>query len=487
MELPNMKSVLTVKHKTFTKRTALWIAGLFFCFSCTNKHQVYLNILEKEKRSLPAYVAQKKEADKPSLKGLLSLEDAVKIALQYNKQLLAILEEKAISKGQETEAISLVLPKIDVSAAYSHLDHTLVIKDKNVKVTELDNYSLDLQVYQPIFHGGALYAGITSAFLACHLSDEQVKGQVQKTIYDAAKAYFDVLLSESLYLVNEKAVISAKSHLEEVQNKFKEGLASNYDKIRAEVEVTNFEAELIKQQNRVNLAKTGLLKILGASLKSEINLSSKLHYVSYDMPLDKALQTALLNRPEVLSAALAVGMQEQQLKVARSDWLPKINGFAGYKLGKPEPQANTTDSWGKQWSGGINLSWSIFDGLRTKGTVDKGKALVRQREYQLKNIKEMVALNVEQALLSLQDADALIRSQNLDLKRAQEGLELAQLNFKEGIASEIVVTDALSATARSESLYYSALYQHALSRLNLDLSMGTLSAKAIKLKKDAQK
>jgi len=265
-----------------------------------------------------------------------------------------------------------------------------------------------------------------------------------------------------------------------VESKLKEGLASHYDQLRAQVEVSNFEAVLIKQQNHINLSQTTFLKVIGASLKSKVELTESLDYSEFHIEIEKALKIALLNRHEILSAALVLGIQEEGLKIARSGWLPKINSFFGYKWGKPEPQANTTDSWGRDWSGGVNLQWSIFDGLRTKGAVDREKALIRQKEYLLKNIKEIVSLNIEQALLSLQDADNLVKSQSFDLKRSKEALELAELNFKEGMAAEIVVTDALSATARSASLYYTALYQHSLSRLNLDLAMGILSFQSVK-------
>jgi outer membrane protein len=447
----------------------------FIGFSCTSRKQTYLNIIEKEKASIPNYVSQKDESDRPYLEGSLNLEDALKIALQYNKQLKATLEEKAISKGRETEAISFIMPNLNASASYSHLKHTLVIKGKTVNVSDLNNYSLDLMVRQPIFHGGALYANIVAASLGRHLADEQIRGQVQRTIFETTKAYLDVLLARSLFQVAEKAVLSAKGHLKEVESKLEEGISSQFDKLRAQVEASNFEAGLIKQQNHLNLAEKALLKIIGASLKSKVKLTDGLNYEPFQIKLSKALKTALLNRHEVMSAALALGVQEEMLKRAKAGFLPKINGFAGYKWGKPEPQSNTTDSWGRAFSGGVSLEWPLFDGLRTKGAVDKEKALVRQKEFMLKNIKEMVSLNVEQALLSLQDADALVSSQKMDLKSAKEALELAELRFKEGMAPEIVVTDALSATARSESIYYSALYQHALARLNLDLAMGILS------------
>ncbi len=225
---------------------------------------------------------------------------------------------------------------------------------------------------------------------------------------------------------------------------------------------------------------------MGASLKSQIDLSESLDYSAFQIDQEEALKIALLNRHEVLASALALGIQEESLKIARSGWLPKVNGFFGYKWGKPEPQANTTDSWGRDWSGGVSLQWSIFDGLRTKGAVDKEKALIRQKEYLLKNIKELVSLNVDQALLSLQDAEALVKSQTLDLRRAKEALELAELRFKEGVAAEIVVIDTLSATAKSASLYYIALYQHSLARLNLDLAMGILSFNSVKQEKEVK-
>ncbi|MFA5250778.1 MAG: TolC family protein, partial [Parachlamydiales bacterium] len=383
--------------------------------------------------------------------------------------------EKSIAQSKEKEAVSYSLPHLGVSAGYTHIEKT-PMGLKLIGLGKQDNYAVDLKVAQPLYRGGEIYAGITAAYLSSQAANEQIRGQVQKTIYDTVKAYFDLLLAQELYKVQQKALVTARNHLREVERKLKEGLSFKYDQLRAEVDVTNFEAELIKQKNHISLAEVLLLKTMGVSLKSRVALKDQLQYESAAMAYDEALKIALLNRYDVLSAVLALGIENEQVKIARSGYLPKINAFFGNQWGRrTNPQTGLLDAWGREWNYGLSLEWPIFDGLRTKAAISRAKAQVKQKEYLLENLKELVSLNVEQALFSLQDADALVQSQNLDLKRSAEALNLAELNFKEGLASELVLTDALSATVRSETLYYSAIYQHNLAKLNLDLAMGVLS------------
>ncbi|MFA5250186.1 MAG: hypothetical protein WC371_02105, partial [Parachlamydiales bacterium] len=73
---------------------------LIFLTGCASKKTVYLNLIKNEKAQVSEYVKQKEELNRPLLSGFLSIEDALKLALKYNKQLLAALQEKSIAQSK---------------------------------------------------------------------------------------------------------------------------------------------------------------------------------------------------------------------------------------------------------------------------------------------------------------------------------------------------------------------------------------------------
>ncbi|MGW8321817.1 MAG: TolC family protein, partial [Thermodesulfobacteriota bacterium] len=419
------------------------------------------------------------EASEVEISGKLRLEDAVKLAIRQNKGLQAILQEKEIARGKVIESYQTALPKVDATGVYTRLDkvNTFEVGDRSISLGDVDNYSVDLKVSQPLFRGGAIGAALRAAKLAELLSDEVARSALQGTIYEVALAYYDALLYQHQYEVNEDAVRSATVHLEDVRKRRKLGVASDYDVLRAEVDISNFRAEMIKQKNNLDLAKSRLLKAMGVLQKGDIDLADELEYWPMRPVLEEALKIGHENRPDLYRAELDVRLQKEALRVAKSRYWPQVDAFFQELWGKPDPSSTTTNEWNDTWNAGVSVNLSIFDGLGREGRVYQQKATLARSRYRLANTQEQAFLEIRQALLTLRNAEEFVESQKLNRSRATEGLRLTEVGYREGIASEVEVSDARSALTLARGLYYESVYGHAISRLNLQLAMGTLGPK----------
>jgi outer membrane protein len=414
------------------------------------------------------------------LAGKLSLQDALKVALTHNKALEAALAGKDIARGRVVASYAEALPTVSLVGRYTRLDRvsSFSVGGRRVSLGEPDNFAADLEVRQPLFRGGAIGAAIRAARLYAALTDEVVRAQVQQTIYDVAAAYYDMLLAGRLYEVNQEAVRSAEAQLRDVQSKQRQGAASKYDVLRAEVDVSNFRAEMIQQRNRIHLARTRLLKAIGVSQASQVQPSDELAYHPIRPVLAEAVRIASGNRPDLYQAELNVRLQAEALRIARSRYWPQVDGTFTYGWARPDPHSAMNDNWDDRWTGGITVEIPVFDGLRREGRVLQEKAALRQKRTRLLDAQEQVLLEVQQALLSLHDAEELVESQRLNLKRAAEGLRLAGVNYREGVSTPVEVTDARAALTRARGLHHQAIYAHTMSRLALQRAMGILGPRA---------
>jgi len=422
---------------------------------------------------------ESEEASQTRLKGQLSLEDALKFALTHNKSLQSALREREVSRGKVIEAYSNVLPGVTATAGYTRLDELpgFDVGGQSVSIGDVDNYSAGLEVKQPLFRGGGIPAAWRAARWYSLLANEQIRGAVQGVIYQVAHAYYDTLLAQHLYEVNRAAVESAKAHLRDVQIKRRQGVATDFDVLRAQVDVSLFEADMIQQRNRIHLAKTRLLRAVGVSQDSEVTLSDELTYRPMKPVLDEAVRLAYQNRPDLYQAGLSVELQREALSIARSQYWPKVDAWFRQQWAKPEPHMSQVE-WGDAWSAGISANWPLFDGLGREGRVVQEKARLRQHEVQLVDAEERALLEIRQAILSLRDAEEFVQSQRMNLERAKEALRLAEVQYQQGIADAVTVTEARAALTRAQGLYYQAVYGHTVARLNLQRAMGILGPRA---------
>ena len=110
------------------------------------------------------------------------------------------------------------------------------------------------------------------------------------------------IFSETFLLeISTDTVRSAQVHLDSVKKKRQGGVASDFDVLRAEVELSNFQAELIQNRNAINVAKARLLKVMGVSQDSDFTLSTELSYVHLKMTMvTKQFCLALMNNEKTI-------------------------------------------------------------------------------------------------------------------------------------------------------------------------------------------
>jgi outer membrane protein TolC len=442
---------------------------------CVSKEQFYEDATLSRESAYKQWQGRK-ETEKytqPLVSGQLGLQDCVKLTLVNNKSLQRVVQEKEYARGGEVRSTSAILPSLSVNADYIRKDKAMSIGP--ITFGDVDNYSVHLRVTQPIFAGGAISAQIQSARLFSLMTDQTVRSTIQDVLYSAEHAYYDVLLDHHLVAISEDAVKSSQAHLDSVTQKRRGGVASDFDVLRAQVELSNFQAELIKNKNAINIAKANLLKIMGVSQDSDIVLIDELSYSPMEINMEQAVSTAFMNRPDLMNKELDIRYQKELLRISNSKYFPVISGFFDNGWDNPDPHNGTLIGWGHIWSGGISATAPVFDGFAREGDIIQQKARFKQSQIDLVDTEETAIFELTKALLSKKDAEEFVESQRLNLTRATEGLRLAEVGYREGTNTQVEVMDAQAALTEAKSNYYQSIYNHITAKLDIQKAMGTMA------------
>ncbi|MGA2172621.1 MAG: TolC family protein [Sedimentisphaerales bacterium] len=439
---------------------------------CVSKEEFYDDVTLSRQSAYKQW-EDRKQTEKQTqavISGSMSLDDCLKLTLTNNKSLLKTLEEKEVARGAELGSYSAALPSVGLSAGYERLDKISTLSGA------LDNYSAGLTVTQPIFAGAAIPAKINAGRLGVLLADQTVRAAVQETIYAAEHAYYTVLLDQHLYTISDDAVKSAKAHLDDVKQRREAGVASNFDVLRAEVELSNFTAQLIQSQNAIHVAKAGLVKIMGVSQDSTFALSDELLYSPSDITMQQAVASAYRSRPDLFGKEIGIRQQKELLAIVRSEYFPVVSAYYDNVLTKPDPHNTALVEWGSAWNAGLLATWPIFDGFAREGSIIEQKARLKQSQIDLVDTEETALFELTSAILSIEDAAEFVDSQKFNLSRAAEGLRLAEVGYREGINTQVEVIDAQAALTTAKANYYQAIYSHLVAKLDLQKAMGALTS-----------
>ena len=423
---------------------------------------------------------ERQEKSQPLVTGKLNLADCTKLALINNKVLQRIVQEKQIARGERLTSYSAILPSVNLTGQYNRLDEVTSFEidtpagKEKIQFGDVDNYSAVLTVTQPVFAGGAIPARINAARLLSLFTDETVRAAVQDVIYNAEHAYYDVLLSQQLLQISTDAVRSSQAHLDNVKLRQRGGVASDFDVLRAEVELSNFQAEFIQNKNAISVAKANLIKIMGVSQESDFVLSDELLYVPSNITMEQAVETAYKNRPDLLGREFDIRRQRELLKIARSQYYPVISGYYTNTWAKPDPHSMMEIQWGHAWQAGVTASIPIFDGFAREGSLVEQKARLKQGQIDLIDAEETTIFELTKAQLNIENAAEFIESQRLNLNKAQEGLRLAEVGYKEGTKTQVELIDAQAALTTARANHYQAIYSHIIAKLDFQRAMGTM-------------
>jgi len=450
---------------------------------CADTDKLYKEVTLSRETAYRRWETRKRQEEQlqPIIKGKLSIEDSLKLTLSNNKVLQRVLQEKEVARGQRLKSYSAILPNVGLSAEYRRLDEVTSFDidtptgKSSVNFGDVDNYTVGLTVTQPIFAGGSIPGRINAARLFSLLTDENVREAIQELVYTAQYAYHDVLLSQHLVEISAHAVRSAKAHLDSVKQRQQGGIASEFDVLRAEVELSNFQAELIKNKNAIDIAQANLIKVMGVSQDSDFVLSDELEYIPLNVTMEQAVEAAYRNRPDLYSREFDIKYQKELLKIIHSQYWPAINAYYTNTWSNPDPHSMMKIEWGRAWQAGIMASLPIFDGFAREGDIIAQKARVKQAQVDLIDAEETALFEITKAQLSIQNAIEFVQSQRLNLTRAQEGLRLAEVGYKEGTNTQVEMIDAQAALTTAGANYYQAIYSHIIAKLFLQKAMGTLT------------
>jgi len=412
----------------------------------------------------------------------MSLPESIKVALSNNRRLAISKEEKMKAEGRLTEAQAGQYPYLNLSGSYTRLDKVseFDIGLQKIKSGELNNYKAELGLTQPLYTGGRVSNSIELASLGIKYSEEDFRSSQELVTFLVTKAYYDVLLAQDMVETNRKSLELIQAHLDEVAKSHKQGVVSNYDLLRAKVQVANINTLYLESVNKLHLARISFINTIGLSLQGEpeIELTDKFVYEpTAQLGENMMVIVAFENRADLKQARLRTSMQATNIDLAQAGNRPTFSLFGNWGEENPSARSIGVTGWNDYWNAGAVLAWPIFEGGRIKGKVIQEEAVLRQVQLMQRDIEEQIRFDVKQALLNLKDAEELVKSQQENVNQAEEGLRLARIGYEQGVHTQLEVLDTQSALDSARKNMSAALYAHMIARVMLDKAMGILGQK----------
>jgi len=418
----------------------------------------------------------------------LSLADAVERALEVDEDYLGAREDVAKATARITETKSALYPRVTLDASATKIFGlpTLLLErdtfgpgfppeDIEFAAGYGENVNVGVTATQPLYQGGRAWTAYRVSKSYYTLANEQLRQKRTDTVYNAVKAYYDAVLADEAVGVADTGVAVAQSHVQATEDRYDAGLVSEYDVLRARVELTNLETAQREAEDGRKASARYLLTILNLAPDADIALTDRLAFELEVYDLDESLAAAGEKRPELAQLEMTRRLAEDNVKIARAGDNPEVYFMASFSEYSNElANFNFRDDWYDQTVLNLSVSWPIFDGFATRGRVRQARADLYKAELSQARLSEGIDAEVRGAYDAVRTAEATVRSQRENVTLAERGLEIAQARYDAGLMSNLEVLDAQGALTQARLGYYRSLHGYALAKLNMSRARGEM-------------
>ncbi|MGD8719190.1 MAG: TolC family protein [Candidatus Zixiibacteriota bacterium] len=423
-------------------------------------------------------------ADEPMT---LTLREAVDRALEVDETYRSAAEDVVIAEAQIKEAKSALYPRVtlDASATKIYGIGAIVMpadsfgpgfppEDVNIDMGYDENLAAGITATQPLYQGGRAWTAYRASKAYYDLANEARRQAYSDTVYEVVKAYYDAVLAAEAVGVADTGVAVAGSHVQATEDRYDAGLVSEYDVLRARVELSNLETSRHLAEDGRAAAARYLLSKLNLPPETELAMVDRLSYDLAVYDLEESLVAAEDNRPELAQLELTRRLAEENIKIARAGDNPGLYFTANFQEYANDFTLDFGDEWQDQTTLNLSFSWPIFDGFATRSRVRQARADLYKAELNQNQLEEGIDMEVRAAYDALKTAEGTVRTSKENVTLAERGLEIAQARYDAGLMSNLEVLDAQAALTQARLGYYEALHGYAVAKLNMMRARGEL-------------
>jgi outer membrane protein TolC len=302
-----------------------------------------------------------------------------------------------------------------------------------------------------------------------------------------AKAYSDAKITFYQYvkavaqrdvLVQSKAV--ADAHLQDAENLFRAGRASNADVLATQANVAAAQLAIDQATELVGVSEEQLRLATHAPASESVSIgedvTTALAVSVSDLP--SLFQEAAANRPEIRSLASGAAAQDKLASSARAARWPSVAAFADYTYANPSPRIFLPeDEFHGYWDAGVRATWAlndVFSGTFAGAEQEASAANLRAESAQ---VRDAILAEVTQAVLARRTADSSIESSSAQLRAAEEAYRARRDLFRLGKGTSVELADAEADLFRARLAAISARIDQRIARVRIDHATGRDVAK----------
>jgi outer membrane protein len=416
---------------------------------------------------------------------VLTLDDAIRLAVANNRSLKIASLEVDKSKWQVAEVKTKRLPSFSGSVLGSQLLNDVSFNfpagafgnipgvgpfptaDTKVTTSRQPIAYVMSQAMQPLSQLYKINLAVRAQELSAKIADEKARAERQSLVKDVKQAYYAVLQSESELEAAEANVKEYQELDRVVLQRVSQEAALKSDSLDVKAKFANEKYKLVQLRNTLDSQKEYLNNLLGRDIRTGFE-TEKVPVTSFEeVDLKLAQSRALGQRPEIKQAELSMRQAEYDRRMAKADYIPDVGIAFNYAS-----NFNVDVLPKNMTSIGFEVKWEPWDWGRRRDIVNQKKVTETQARTQLHDAQARVLMDVNTRFRKLEESRMLISVAQAERDAAQQRLREVTNKYEQQavLLSDVLRQQASAAGASDE--YQQALLGFWSAKSEFEKSLG---------------
>lgn len=312
---------------------------------------------------------------------LLSLEDAVKIALENNYEIRISKNDLSIDKTNASIGNAGMLPKVAANVIDNNSIQNTTQTRSDGTTTTLDNAKNNSLTYGvgldwTVFDGLRMFAKYDQLKTVQQLGEAELKLTIITKISDVTSTYYDLVQQQQQLSALDTTIVISNQRVTLAQNRYTIGKASKLEVLNAQVDLNTDTTLYLRQKELYANTKTLLNQILARDVKTDFKV---IETIAVDEKLILAELTSLAEKqnPQLEAQVLNKRIAELELKQIKSDRYPVVKLNSAYNFSESESSLGfLKQSSSKGLNYGFTATLNLFDGFNQRRNEKVAQLLV---------------------------------------------------------------------------------------------------------------
>lgn len=399
----------------------------------------------------------------------ISKADLENKLIDNNLQIKMAKKEAELAKAELLGIRAMYLPNVNASYTFSNTNNPLYAfgsKLNQERITMMDfspdhlnnpksisNFATKIEVQQPIINMDAVYqkkAGQIKADVFT-IKTERTKEYVR---FELKKSYMMLQLAYKMLETLENAKQTTLANKKVIDNYYKNGMIQKSEVLYMDVRISEIESQIQTAKSNIRNASDYLYFLLDES--SENKILKPAETLEYTEGIPNSETRLNQNRKDLQAYYKSLEAYDWMIKSSKAKFLPKLNAFGSFEMYDNKiGQFNANG-----YLAGIQLSWNVFDGLKSKSEQEKYKAERSKAQTEIEQYSKQGQLELNKVSRQIEDAQSKVNFTKQAWEQSKEAYRIRKNRYDQGLEKSTDLLSAETLMSQKELEYQQAVFQY---------------------------